>query len=226
MVSDCHNSMVFIINFFKTKVLCRYLRIFIHFSLIFGKLMLASIVLFIYLLNKIVFKILKLMSFLAFFIFPFSLSNANFIHTNIFLYTTSYTNFKTRELCLRNGLAGMNHSVQWENKLTLLKKNFDFSKNTVSNFNFILDCIIFTFISIIHKSFKKKSRLNFPSYSIIFLTLIILKPALDSINSNLQSQLRKCLTRDFILVEVHDLCCRLHDSYDHYQDCFFAISLL
>ena len=32
----------------KTKVLCRYLRIFIHFSLIFGKLMIASIVLFIY----------------------------------------------------------------------------------------------------------------------------------------------------------------------------------
>ena len=36
----------------KTKVLCRYLRIFIHFSLIFGKLMIASIVLFIYLLKK------------------------------------------------------------------------------------------------------------------------------------------------------------------------------
>ena len=174
--------------------------------------------------NKIVlnFKILKLTSFLAFFILPFSLSNANFIHTNIFL----YTNFETRELCLRNGLPGINHSVQWENKLTLLKKNFDFLKNTVSNFNFILDCIIFTLISIIHKSFKKKSRLNFPSYSIIFLTLIILKPALDSINSNLQSQLRKCFTRDFFLVEVHDLCCRLHDSYHHYQDSFFAISLL
>ena len=45
----------------KTKVLCRYLRIFIHFSLIFGKLMIASIVLFIYLLNKIVlnFKVFK-----------------------------------------------------------------------------------------------------------------------------------------------------------------------
>ena len=53
----------------KTKVLCRYLRIFIHFSLIFGKLMIASIVLFIYLLNKIVlnFKVFKLMAFLAFF---------------------------------------------------------------------------------------------------------------------------------------------------------------
>ena len=45
----------------KTKVLCRYLRIFIHFSLIFGKLMIASIVLFIHLLNKIVlnFKVFK-----------------------------------------------------------------------------------------------------------------------------------------------------------------------
>ena len=166
MVSDCCKSIVFVINSFKTKFLCRYLRIFIHFSLIFGKLMIASIVLFLYLLHKIVlnFKTLKLMSFLAFFIFPFSLLNANFIHTNILLYTNSYTNFATRALCLRNGLAGMNHSVQWENKLTLLKKNFSFSKNTARNFNFILDCIIFTHISITHKSFKKKSRLNFPFY--------------------------------------------------------------
>ena len=100
----------------KTKVLCRYLRTFIHFSLIFGKLMIASIVLFIYLLNKIVlnFKVFKLMAFLAFFIFLFSLLNANFIHTNILLYTNSYTNFVTRELCLRNVLAGINYSVQWE----------------------------------------------------------------------------------------------------------------
>ena len=49
----------------KTKVLCRRLRIFIHFLLIFGKLMIASIVLFICLLNKIVlnFKVFKLMAF-------------------------------------------------------------------------------------------------------------------------------------------------------------------
>ena len=182
----------------KTKVLCRYLRIFIHFSLIFGKLMIASIVLFLYLLNKIVlnFKVFKLMAFLAFFIFLFSLLNANFIHTNIFLYTNSYTNFVTRELCLRNGLAGINYSLQWENKLTLLHKNFDFSKNALRNFNFILGYTIFTLISIIHKSFKKTSRLNFPFYSIIFLTLIILKPCLESTNSDLHSQLRKRFSKD------------------------------
>ena len=57
----------------KTKVLCRYLRIFIHFSLIFGKLMIASIVLFLYLLNKIVlnFKVFKLMAFWHFLYFYF-----------------------------------------------------------------------------------------------------------------------------------------------------------
>ena len=210
----------------KTKVLCRYLRIFIHFSLIFGKLMIASIVLFIYLLNKIVlnFKVFKLMAFLAFFIFLFSLLNANFIHTNIFLYTNSYTNFVTRELCLRNGLAGTNHSVQWENKLTLLHKNFEFLKNAVRNFNFILGYTIFTLISIIRKSFKRKSRLNFPFYSIIFLTLIILKPALESTNFDLQSYLRKCFTKDlFSFLKVLDLCNRLHDSYNHY---FIVISVL
>ena len=37
------------------------------------------------------------MAFLAFFIFLFSLLNANFIHANIFLYTNSYANFATRE---------------------------------------------------------------------------------------------------------------------------------
>ena len=134
-----------------------------HFSLIFGKLMTVSIALFIYLLNKTLlnFKVFKLMAFLAFFIFLFSLLNANFIHTSIFSSTNSYTNFVTRELCLRNSLAGINHSVQWENKLTLLHKNFDFSKNAVRNFNFILGYTIFTLILIIHKSFKKKSRLNF-----------------------------------------------------------------
>ena len=80
----------------KTKVLCRRLRIFIHFLLIFGKLMIASIVLFICLLNKIVlnFKVFKLMAFfLAFFMFLFSLLNVNFIHTNTILYTNFYTNF-------------------------------------------------------------------------------------------------------------------------------------
>ena len=94
----------------KTKVLCRYLRIFIHFSLIFGKLMIASIVLFIYLLNKSVsnFKVFQLMAFLTFFIFLFSLSNVNFIHTNTVLYTNFYTNFVTEELCLTYGLAGVN----------------------------------------------------------------------------------------------------------------------
>ena len=104
----------------KTKDLCRYLRIFIHFSLIFGKLMIASIVLFIYLLNKIIlnFKVFKLMVFLAFFIFLFSVLNANFIHANTIFYTNFYTNFVAKELCLTNGLAEMNHCVQWENKFT------------------------------------------------------------------------------------------------------------
>ena len=96
---------------------------------------------------------------------------------------------------------------------TLLHKNFDFSKNAVRNFNFILGYTIFTFISIILKSFKKKSQLNFPFYSIIFLTLIIFKPALESTNSDLHSQIRKCFTKDFFSVEVLDLCNRLHDSY-------------
>ena len=92
----------------------------------------------------------------------FCLFNANFIHANIFLYTNSYTNFATRELCLRNGLAGINCSVQWENKLTLLHKNFDFSKNAVRDFYFILGYTIFRLTSIVHKSFEKKSRLIFP----------------------------------------------------------------
>ena len=99
---------------------------------------------------------------MAFFIFLFSLLNADFIHANNFLYTNFYTNFLTRELCLTNGLAGINHSVQWENKLTLLHKNFDFSKNAVSDFYFILGYTIFRLISIVHKSFEKKSRLIFP----------------------------------------------------------------
>ena len=57
----------------KTKVLCKYLRIFIHFSLIYGKLMIGSVVLFLYILNKIVlnFKVFKLMAFWHFLYFYF-----------------------------------------------------------------------------------------------------------------------------------------------------------
>ena len=82
--------------------------------------MIASIVLFKYLLNKIVlnFKVFKLMAFLAFFIFLFSLLNVNFIYTNTILYTNFHTKFVNKELCLTNGLAGINHCVQWENKFT------------------------------------------------------------------------------------------------------------
>ena len=161
--------------------------------------MIANTVLFIYLLNKIVlsFKVFKLIAFLAIVIFLFSLLNVNFIHTNTIVYTNFYTNFVTKELCLTNGLAGTNHFVQWENKFTLLHKNFDFSKNAVRNFNFILGYTIFALILIIRKSFKKKSRLSFPFYSVIFLTLIFLKPVLEPTNSDLQSQLRKCFTKDF-----------------------------
>ena len=74
--------------------------------------MIASIVLFIYLLNKIVlnFKVFKLMAFSAFLFYFY----VNFIHTNTIL----YTNFVTKDLCLANGLAGINHGVQWENKFT------------------------------------------------------------------------------------------------------------
>ena len=132
-------------------------------------------------MNKIVvdFNAFELMAFLAFFIFSNSLLNVNFIHANTIL----YTNFL--ELYLTNVLAGINHCVQWENKFTLLHKNFDFSKNAVRNFNFILGYTTFTFISIIRKSLKKKSRLNFSFYSIIFSSLIILKPALERTNSHL-----------------------------------------
>ena len=67
--------------------------------------MIANIVLYIYLLNEIVldFKVFKCMTFLPFFIFLFSLSNANFIHTNTILCANFYTNFITKELCLTNG---------------------------------------------------------------------------------------------------------------------------
>ena len=92
-------------------------------------------------------------------------------------------------------MTGITHCVQWENKFPLLHNNFDFSKNTVRNFNFILSRAIFLLISIIHKSFKKKSRLDFPFYSFIFLTLIILKPALEPTNSDPQSELWKCFPK-------------------------------
>ena len=58
------------------------------------------------------------MAFLAFVYIFFSLLNVNFNHTNNILYTNFYTNFVTKELCLENGLAGINHYVQWENKFT------------------------------------------------------------------------------------------------------------
>ena len=117
-------------------------------------------------------------------------------------------------------MTGITHCVQWENKFPLLHKNFDFSKNTVRNFNFILSRAIFLLISIIHKSFKKKSRLDFPFYSFIFLTLIILKPALEPTNSDPQSELWKCFPKDL------DLSNRLPDSFHHCQDRFIAISVL
>ena len=100
--------------------------------------------------------------------FLFSLLNGNFIHTKNFLYTNFYTNFVTKELCLTNGLAGINHCVQWGNKFTLLHESSNFSENVVRNFNLILGYTIFTLISIVRKSFKKKSRVNFPFYSIMF----------------------------------------------------------
>ena len=190
--------------------------------------MIASIVLFTYLLNKIVlnFKDFKLIAFLIFFIFLFYLLNVDFIRTNTILYTIFYTNFVTKELCLAYGMAGISHCVQLENKFTLLHKKFNFSRNAVTNFNFILGYRIFTLISIIRKSFKKKSPLNFAFYLFIYLTLIILKPVLELTNSDLTSQLWKCFTKYIFSVEVLDLCNRLHDSYHHYQDFFIAISVL
>ena len=74
------------------------------------------------------------------------------------LYTNFYTNFVTKELCLANGLAGINHCVQSEKSLLL--KNLDFLKNAARNFNFILRYLIFTLI------WKNKYRLNFPFSSL------------------------------------------------------------
>ena len=124
--------------------------------------------------------------------------------------------------------------------LLLLHKNFDFSENAVRNFNFILGYTIFTLILIVSKLLKRNldeifDFTQFHYYSIIFMqlysynynsthftqlysiiTLIILKPALESRNFDLQSRLRKCFTKDFFSVEVLDLCYHLHHSYPHY----------
>ena len=61
-------------------------------------------------------------------------------------------------------MAGIKHCFERENKFTLFHKNFDFLKNAVRNFNFILGFTVFTLIPIIRRSFKNKSRLNFPFY--------------------------------------------------------------
>ena len=106
-------------------------------------------------------------------------------------------------------MAEINHCVVQEDRFTLLHKNFDFSWNVDRNFNTILGYTIFKLISIIHKPIKMKS-------SVIFLNLIIFRPALELTNSDLQSQQRKCFTKDF-LVEVLDLCHCLHKLYYHYQ---------
>ena len=98
--------------------------------------------------------------------------------------------------------------------------------NAVRNLNPILDYKIFMLFSIFRKFLKKKSRLSVLFYSLMLLTLIILKPALEPTNSDPQSQLRKCFTRDSFSVEVLHLCDRLHNSYHHYQYCFIAISVL
>ena len=134
---------------------------------------------------------------MAFFIVSFSLLNINFIHFNTILYTYFYINSVTTGLCLTNDTARINHCVRWENKCALLLKNFDFLKNAIRDFSFIIGYTIFTLISIIRESFKKKSRLNFQFNSIMFFTLIILSPALEPTNSNLQSQLMKCYTKCF-----------------------------
>ena len=75
----------------KTKILYRHLRIFIHFSFIFGKFNDCKhcfIPIFVkYKLNKIVlnFKVFKFMAFLTFLIFLFYLLNIDFIHKHYFI---------------------------------------------------------------------------------------------------------------------------------------------
>ena len=128
--------------------------------------MIVGTVLFTYLLNRIVldFKVSKFMVFWTLFIFLFYLLKVDFMHTNTSLYTNFYNNFVSKELCLTNGMAGIKHCFERENKCTLFHKNFDFLKNAVRNFNFILGFTIFTLIPIIRRSFKNKCRLNFPFY--------------------------------------------------------------
>ena len=76
------------LNLSKNKILSRCFRIFIHFSLNFGKLTIASIVLFIYLFNKIVlnFKVFKVMAFWAFFyIFIFFIKCQFYLYQHYFI---------------------------------------------------------------------------------------------------------------------------------------------
>ena len=58
----------------------------------------------------------------------------------------------------------------------------------------------------------------------MFLTLIVLKPTLEPAVSNAQFQIRECFTKDIFSIEVLGL--YLHDSYNHYQNCFIVISIL
>ena len=91
--------------------------------------MIASIILFLYLLNKIALdiKVFKLMAFLTYFILLFFfLLNVDFIHANTILYVNFYTNFVNKELRLTSGLAGINDFSHWKNKFTLFRKRFRF----------------------------------------------------------------------------------------------------
>ena len=150
--------------------------------------MIASIILFIYLLNRIAlyFKVFKLMAFLTYFILLFFLLNVDFIHTNTILYTNFYTNFATKELCLTSSLVEINDFVHWLCSSLLYFGN-DFLKNAAKNFNFNWGYTICMLISIICKSFNNKSPPNVPFYSFIFVTLIILKATLETKNSDTQS---------------------------------------
>ena len=98
--------------------------------------MIVGTVLFTYLLNRIVldFKVSKFMVFWTLFIFLFYLLKVDFMHTNTNLYTNFYNNFVSKELCLTNGMAGIKHCFERENKFTLFHKNFDFLKNSVRKF--------------------------------------------------------------------------------------------
>ena len=137
MVSDCCNGVVFIINSFENQILCRYLRILYISSLIFSDLVIASIALLTYLLNKIVY-VFQIIGFLKFFNVLSYLLNVDFIDTNAILYINFYNYFVIKESHLTNGMTGIHQCVKQENKFTLFHSNFGFSKNAVRNFNFIL----------------------------------------------------------------------------------------